>query len=335
MGAGSVVLASAGRAWADRVRVLPPVGGPDDLSAGAEKIPELKALFGGVRIGDARTHGPLAVFWLQAPPASAVLLDVATLDEARARGDLLVSERAQPAVPVLVTENRGKRHVLLLAGEIVVGGKQNRVVAQDVLLPPLSGPREIAVFCVEQGRWAGTAKDFGTQGALAAPKLRSELLARPTQAQVWNEVGRSAARAAAPSPTGSYQAVFDKPEVQTHQRETLRALEGVPAESRGAAVFIGESFAGVDLFHDPTLFAREWPKLLRAHAVETYDRPTVTPASEMNLRARLKTLFAIAATADGRRRPTPGVGALFELRVDRARGTALVAESQVVHAALL
>ena len=333
--AASVVLVGAGPAMADRVRVLPAIDRPEDQPAGGEKIPALKTFLDGVRVGELRAHGSLAVFWLHAALPTTVF-DVVTLDEARARGDVVVSERADAAVSVLVTENRGKRHVLLLAGEIVVGGKQNRVVAEDVLLPPVSGPRQIAVYCVEQGRWASTAKDFVAPGSLAAPKLRSELLARPAQQQVWNEVSRYAARAAAPSPTGSFQAVFDKPEVQAHQQQTVNAIDGkTPSDTRGAAVFVGESFSGIDLFHDATLFAREWPKLLRAHAIETYGRASADAAGEASLRARLKVLLTGASTAEGRKRPTPGTGALFEFRVERTRGTALVAEGQVVHAALL
>src|SRR5947207_3222235 len=175
--AASVVLVGAGPASADRVRVLPAIDRPEDQPTGGERIPALKTFLDGVRVGELRAHGSLAVFWLHAASPTTVL-DVLTLDEARARGEV-VSELADAAVSVLVTENRGKRHVLLLAGEIVVGGKQNRVVAEDVLLPPVSGPRQIAVYCVEQGRWAGAAKDFAAPGSLAAPKLRSELLARP------------------------------------------------------------------------------------------------------------------------------------------------------------
>jgi hypothetical protein len=333
--AAGVLLAGAGPASADRVRVLPPIERTEDLPAGREKLPALKTFIDGVRVGELRAHGALAVFWLHASPL-VTALDVLTFDEARARGDVVVSERPDAAVSVLVIDNRGKRHVLLLAGEIVVGGKQNRVVAEDVLLPPVSGPRQIAVYCVEQGRWAAAPKDFAAPGSLAAPKLRSELLARPPQQQVWNEVSRYAARAAAPSPTGSYQAVFDKPEVRAHQQQTARAIDGkMPPDTRGAAVFVGESFSGIDLFADATLFAREWPKLLRAHAIETYDRAPAEAVNDANLRARLKALLAGAATAEGGKRPTPGTGGLFEFRVERVRGTALVAEGQVVHAALL
>ena len=331
--AAGMLLVEAASAAADRIRVLPAVEPAD--APGVEKIPAFQAFLGTLKPGDLRAHGALSVLWLHAP-ASSPVLDVATFDEARGRAELVVTERPQAAVSTLVTENRGKRHVLLLAGEIVLGGKQNRVVAHDVLLPPLSGPREITVFCVEQGRWAGNTKDFGGQGTFAAPALRSELLAKPTQAQVWQEVDRTARRAAAPSPTGSYQAVFDKPDVKAHQEVTERVIDRkMPAGACGAAVFVGESFAGLDLFQDVGLFAREWLKLLRAHAVETYGRPQNVGVSEAALRAEVNDLLGRAAGTPGLRRATPGAGALFELRVERRRGTVLVAEGQVVHAALL
>src|SRR5437899_10335990 len=87
-------------------------------------------------------------------------------------------------------------HVLLLAGEILLGGKQNRIVVEDVLVPPLSGPLTLPVYCVEQGRWAGDAKPFTTRGSFAAPGLRARMLERSDQREVWAEVDRYATRAA-------------------------------------------------------------------------------------------------------------------------------------------
>ena len=64
-------------------------------------------------------------------------LGIATLDEARARApSSSLTEREQTTVPELLVDNRGKVAVLLLAGEILVGGKQNRVLKEDLLLPP-------------------------------------------------------------------------------------------------------------------------------------------------------------------------------------------------------
>lgn len=56
------------------------------------------------------------------------------------------SQSAPPAQPAFPPVGRG-----LLAGEILLGGKQNRVLTEDILLPPGSGPRNVGVYCVEGG----------------------------------------------------------------------------------------------------------------------------------------------------------------------------------------
>ena len=88
-------------------------------------------------------------------------LTIETLEDARAAArSRSPSGAAVARVPDVVVDNRGKSHVLLLAGEILVGGKQNRVLREDILLPPLSGARPIGVYCVEQGRWNEGRRDF-------------------------------------------------------------------------------------------------------------------------------------------------------------------------------
>src|SRR5262249_41898137 len=193
--------------------------------------------------------------------------------------DLLITEREQATVPELVVENRGKGPVLLMAGEILLGGKQNRVLTEDLLLPPRSGPRPVGVYCVEQGRGAARADGFEARGSFAAPGLRAKVLEKEGQGRVWAEVERQARSAAAPSPTGSYQAIYDKPEVKAHLADAEQALDHRTAPGAlGAAVFVADALVGVDFFDDPALFARQWPKLLRAQAVEAYRRPPEPPA---------------------------------------------------------
>jgi hypothetical protein len=333
--AGAVALvARPAAARADRIRILPasPEVGP--VTTGVMS-PELRRFAGSVRVGEARAHGGLLVFWLHAPDM-ALPLPIATLEEARRRGDLIITEREQAAVPALVVDNRGKTWALLLAGEILLGGKQNRVVTEDILLPPLSGPLTIAVACVEQGRWRGRAGDFDSTGSFAAPGLRARVMERADQGRVWAEVSKYAARAAAPSRTGSYQAIYDKPEVREHQAEVERTLDHRAAPgAQGAAVFVGQSLAGIDLFEDAALFARQWPKLLRAHALEAYGRGAEPDGRGGSLRQRVHSLLHDIAQTEGTLRRNAGAGRLFEFRVDGARGSALVAEAQVVHAACL
>jgi ARG/rhodanese/phosphatase superfamily protein len=248
----------------------------------------------------------------------------------------VISERSEATVDTLVADNRGKTSVLLLAGEIVLGGKQNRVIADDVLLPPRSGPLGIPVYCVEQGRWGERgSKEFGAAGSFAAPALRARVAEPAAQGKVWAEVSRYAADARAQSPTGSYQAIYDRPEVSAHQREVAHAIDDPPAGALGAAVFVGERLTGLDLFQDQDLFRREWGKLLGAQALETYGRRDEPKLTGSKRRSRVDSLIRLAAAAEGRFRRSVGVGALFEFRVRELRGTALVAEARVIHTAIL
>lgn len=333
VGAGVVSVATPARA--DRIRVLPG-GGAGEAPPGASVIgADLGRFLEGVKIGERRTYGGLTVFWLQGPggPTS---LPIRTLDEARTRGELTVTERDNASVSELTIENRGPVHVLVLAGEILLGGKQNRIVLEDVLVPPRSGPLTLPVYCVEQGRWAGEAKGFAPREMVAAPKLRSQVLERSDQQRVWAEVHRYSQGLAAPSATQSYTAVHDKPEVQALQKDVETALGGkIAPRAQGAAVFVSDGFIGLDLFQDGSLFAREWPKLLRAGTIETYGRRIDGKLDEGRMRAHTEDLLKSAAGATGSVRRGVGAGWLVELRLSRARGLALVAESQVVHAAIL
>jgi hypothetical protein len=332
--AGTLVAPRVG-AGADQIRIL---GAPGEAER-AEPIvgqvsPDLARFVRAVRTGPVSAHGALRVVWLEGPPA--VPLTVATLEEARTRGDLLIAERDQAAVPELVVENRGKLAVLLLAGEILLGGKQNRVLVEDLLLPPGSGPRAVTVYCVERGRWAGRSAAFEARGSFAAPGLRAKVLERADQSRIWDEVGRYARSAAAPSPTHSYQAIYEKPEVKVHLDEAERGLDrpAVPG-ALGAAVFVGEALAGLDLFFDPGLFAREWPKLLRAQALDAYGREASAGGTDASLRARAEALLRATAKAEGSLRASAGAGRIFEWRAEGHRGVALLFEGRVVHAALL
>jgi ARG and Rhodanese-Phosphatase-superfamily-associated Protein domain len=333
VGAGVVAVAAPARA--DRIRVLPGGGASETPPGAGATGADLGRFLEGVRIGERRTYGGLTVFWLHGVRGPTPLA-IRTLDEARTRGELLVTERVNASVSELTIENRGAVHVLVLAGEILLGGKQNRIVLEDVLVPPRSGPLTLPVYCVEQGRWAGEAKGLAPREMVAAPKLRSQMLERSDQQRVWAEVQRYSQGVAAPSATQSYTAVHDKPEVQALQKDVETALGGkIAPGAQGAAVFASDSFIGIDLFQDGSLFAREWPKLLRAGTIETYGRRIDGKVDERRMRTHAEDLLKSAAGAMGPVRRGVGVGWLVELRLSRARGLALVAESQVVHAAIL
>jgi len=85
------------------------------------------------------------------------------------------------SVNQLVLINRSKRPLLLLAGELVSGGKQDRVIGKDRIVPVGAPPLPLDVFCVEHGRWTA-ARNSQPQKPLSIPaSAKAQLLIRPRQ----------------------------------------------------------------------------------------------------------------------------------------------------------
>jgi hypothetical protein len=178
----------------------------------------------GYKVLEPIRHGSLTVFPVVAPKSYATS-EFLTLDEGLRSGEVVVTEygnvrglmrrRTMPAVQResaevnrLVLINNSKRPLLLLAGEIVTGGKQDRVIGKDRIVPAESDPVDLSVFCVEPGRWVATSAHFGTSGAMygamygsagsaggvgggtlmAQPSVRAKAMGDKDQNQVWAEV---------------------------------------------------------------------------------------------------------------------------------------------------
>ena len=97
-------------------------------------------------------------------------------------------------VNTLVLVNHSSKPLLLLAGEIVTGGKQDRVIAKDRIVPVGADPIDLSVFCIEPGRWTESSGTFGaaakapSNGFMVQPTVRERAMVEKDQQQVWDSV---------------------------------------------------------------------------------------------------------------------------------------------------
>jgi hypothetical protein len=166
-----------------------------------------------VRVSGPVAHENLAVYFVHGPSAGGAV--PLTLQEALAKGSVQVIETGR--VNELQIENTGPEQVFVQAGDIVKGGKQDRVLTVSFLLPPRSGRMPIASFCVEQGRWSArgheeVAKFSSAHEAMPSVSALLAMAAPPAQP--------SDPRPAAGLVTGSTaRAVRDPDEVSKKQRK--------------------------------------------------------------------------------------------------------------------
>ncbi len=215
------------------------------------------------RLLDPVTYENISVF----PVVSSYSQDTSpflTLEEGLSTGDVAVREQGsesmvrgrdgrpvylpQPttgaSVNQLVLINRSKRPLLLLAGELVSGGKQDRVIGKDRIVPAGASPLPLDVFCVEHGRWTGSSQ-FAAAKTIVHPSVRESAVVDQAQTKVWDSVRNG---------TNS------------------SGLKGERVV--GVVVAYGGEVAWSDIFASGDLFDHYWRKLLRSYAVEALTRPT-------------------------------------------------------------
>ena len=258
--------------------------------------------------------------------------DYATLDESLRSGWLTISEVGQGSVPQVTVQNTSSRYIFLMAGELITGGKQNRTIADDVMVPPHSGPITIAVRCIEKGRWQGAASGFGSKGGVAAFGIRRQTQSGAGQERVWSEVDERL-KALGQSPTGQdLDAAVRSPQVQRVLGEYAEALlPALPRRSVGLVVARGRAIVGTDVFCSARLFSKLRSKVMNAHALDVLGRrfPTIAPPTEDDVRLFLRG----AARAHLAYVHTPGAGQLARLS-GAVAGSALIMNRSVTHLSL-
>ncbi len=279
----------------------------------------------GYKVLEPIRHGSLTVFPIVAPKSYSTG-EFLTLDEGLRSGDVVVTEygnvrglmrrRTRPAIQResgaevnrLVLINNSKRPLLLLAGEIVTGGKQDRVIGKDRIVPAESDPVDLSVFCVEPGRWVATSENFGTSGAtyggaiggpvagrsagtlMAQPSVRAKAMGDKDQNQVWAEVRKQqssmAYEVAAAAPpvsadeirsTSSYARLMENKDVKQKVDEIAAPIqhnyESLIKQLRdrkavGVVVAVNGRIIWSDVFASTELLEKYWPKLVRSYASE-------------------------------------------------------------------
>jgi sulfur carrier protein ThiS len=225
-----------------------------------------------------------------------------TLDEGIRSGSVVVTESGQITglvrrpgqrqrsnegeVNRLVLLNNSDRPLLLLAGEIVTGGKQDRVIGSDRIVPPKSDPVDLSVFCVEPGRWVSQSNNFSSMKAqMAQPSIRMPAMARKSQTEVWDNVRESSRNAAKAAPgaapmiagTSSYAGVMQNDEVKRRveivaapiDRDYSKLIRELKQQNAiGVVVAVNGQIVWADLFASTELLEDYWPKLIRSYAAE-------------------------------------------------------------------
>ena len=287
-------------------------------------------------VAGVRQAAGLQVFGIRWPTENGH--DYSTLDEALKEQVLEVTELDEGGrVPTIKVVNKSDRMVFLMAGEELVGGKQNRVLNASMMVPA-KGEMPLPVTCVERGRWGYKSRSFrsgdtsshshlrlmisrqvsGSYKAVGAPKS--------DQGAVWSEIARKMDKMGSSS---SSDALHDFYQDYARKLDALIGNLSLPEGSNGAAFAINGKIVGADLFDSPGTLRKLWSKLVRSYAADALEDPKEkpTPVAAEQMTEWLKG----ASSAQQHWFDSPGIGKDVRIEGEHWVGATLVVEGQPVH----
>lgn len=210
-----------------------------------------------------------------APPTTKPRIDILVLDEAMASKKVRIREQASESVNQLTFINKSEQPVFILAGEVIIGGKQDRIIGTNTIIPA-NTTLAVPVFCVEHGRWDNSGTEFKTANALAHGRLRGQA-SFAAQGEVWKEVAEKNKARKTANATDTYRQVAaqQNSSLKSQQNKVDQALSKIPAADRanmvGYVVALNGKVATVDMFQSPSLFKKVEQKLIKSYVTEAVD----------------------------------------------------------------
>ncbi|MGA2229103.1 MAG: DUF6569 family protein [Syntrophobacteraceae bacterium] len=187
------------------------------------------------------------------------------LERALQRGFARITETSGAGqVPFLLLQNTGDRPLILLDGEELVGGKQNRIINTSLVILANTSLK-IPVSCIQAGRWQHERADFKSTGAVFRARSRAAQKAtvttnvresgsfRSDQGAVWEEVSASLKELGVHSSTSDFREGRER--VAHKLEEFVEAIH--PAANQIGSIFINaQGILGLEMLGSPVLFSQ-------------------------------------------------------------------------------
>jgi len=233
------------------------------------------------RLSGPYTHNNLTIFLVHGRDLAGNRTFL-TLQEALEQKKVIVYETKD--VNELAIRNVSNQDVYVQAGDIVKGGDQDRMISTDFIVPRRSGRMPIGAFCVESGRWSRRGgennESFGSsQNFVSSKQLKLAAKSENSQQAVWDNVKVVQTKLSANVGTtvnsdvssSSLELAVENNKVKESTDNYTKAFSAImenKSDVIGYVFAINGRVNSADIYASHALFAKLWPKLLKANATE-------------------------------------------------------------------
>ena len=157
-------------------------------------------------------------------------------------------------VSTLMVKNKSKDNILLLSGDMIQGGKQDRAFGKTTIIPAGKNKNYVPVFCIEKGRWDDRARPFKHAGTAAAG-VRKQIDVTQRQSKIWKQIDNELATKNKRNQTSAYLKAYNDSTIDdtSYLRFFINKMKNSDSTFAGFIAVTGtriinsEIFSGADL----------------------------------------------------------------------------------------
>lgn len=209
-----------------------------------------------------------------------------TLSKGLQSGLVKVSERGSAStenVHWLRINNDSKLPLYIASGEVIMGGRQDRMVAKDTILVPTGKDQYVSVMCVEEDRWSDKEKKFNYFN-FANLRLRKVVDQSKNQVSIWREIYSQLDSNGVKSPTLAYAGQrLDKRAIllaEEYRRYFSNAIKKKDSTWVGFVCVTGDRIIGCDIFDANNVFYDQFEGMIDGYAEEAIYRGAAVSISD-------------------------------------------------------
>lgn len=194
---------------------------------------------------------------------------IISFSEAIRRHQVVVKETSAnggPDVATLVVKNHSKENILLLSGEMMQGGKQDRAFGKTTIIPAGRHKNYVSVFCVEKGRWDDKPKSFKYAGTADA-RVRKQIDVTQRQNKIWKQIDNELISKKKKNKTSAYlQAYNDSTQLDTsYLRFFINKMKESDSSYAGFIAVTGNRIINAELFSGTDLCLAAYIEMIKSY----------------------------------------------------------------------
>ena len=278
-----------------------------------------------IEILNYQSHKNMAIIPIKTPPS--YKFDILTLKKGFELGLAEVKECEHSTVNTLIVKNNAVTPLLLVDGEEIIGGDQNRIVNATILIAPNS-EEKIPVNCTEHGRWAYKS-EFKQSEYMANYRTRSakEKAVRANmsgQQAVWDSINDLEMSRSFSSPTQAMSESYENLKVDLDEFiSNFKAVDG----QTGAVIIIDGEIKGFELFLNSQIYHEYHEKILKSYLIDTDINDSIfTIDTEV-----ARDLIVEALSVEYAAKKSNGLEEAFEFENSNGLGTAYIYKDELLH----